>query len=133
MIYNIVFIFVAMLSSPALAAGHFWRGTTIGLSEVGKRWGTGEFDATQFKSGGEKLRSTMAHAILKSKKVFVGTHVLDLRKQLGDPDGFYFTDVVPAYLIQRAKADGQESWQIVFLLNKQRTVEDIIVHKNCCD
>ena len=48
-------------------------------------------------------------------------------------EDFYFSDVFPAYMIQRSQEDRDEAWQIVFLLNNERKVEDIIVHKNCCD
>ncbi len=74
----------------------------------------------------------MAYEILMSKK-FKGASVVDIREQLGPPDGFYFIDTYPAYIIQSGRNKKEETWQIVFLLNSEYRVRDIIVHKNCCD
>jgi hypothetical protein len=117
----------------AIAFAHFWRGATLSASEVGKRWGQTAIDSAKFKAGDEKIRASMAYSILKNPKLFKGKLVTDIRKELGDPDGFYFTDIFPAYMISRAKTDQEDSWQIVFLLNKDRKVDKVIVHKNCCD
>ncbi len=129
---RIGFILLMMSFSLARAAGHFWTGTVLSAAQVAQKWGQQSFDALRFKSGDEKVRSAMAHSILINKKNFLGRPVLELKKELGDPDGFYFSDVLPAYLIQRAKSANGESWQIVFLLTKDRRVDEIIVHKNCC-
>lgn len=59
--------------------------------------------------------------------------VLEVRQHLGAPDGLYFSDVFPAYMIHRGRGATEDSWQIVFLLTNDRRVEDIVVHKNCCD
>lgn len=45
----------------------------------------------------------------------------------------HFIDTYPAYIIQSGKNKKEETWQIVFLLNSEYRVRDIIVHKNCCD
>lgn len=47
--------------------------------------------------------------------------------------GHYFKDVIPAYLIESAKNTDQDTWQIVFLSDKNYKIAKIIVHKNCCD
>jgi len=92
-----------------------------------------ELNTNKFKTGDEKVRASMAYSILKNQKALRGKFVVDLRNDFGRPDGFYFSDVFPAYMIQRGHGDQDESWQLVFLPNKERKVEDIIVHKNCCD
>lgn len=52
---------------------------------------------------------------------------------LGDHDGYYFSDMFPAYMIHRGKTREEKSWQIVFLLDRKQRVSEVVVHKNCCD
>ena len=74
----------------------------------------------------------MAYSIIKDSKL-LGKSVKFIRENLGDPDGFYFIDSYPAYIIQQGKNHEEETWQIVFKLNEKYNVREIIVHKNCCD
>ncbi len=129
---RIGFILLVGSFSMARAASHFWTGTVLSATQVAQRWGQQSFDSVKFRSGDERVRAAMAYSILTNKNKFRGRPALELKKELGDPDGFYFSDVLPAYLIQRAKSANGESWQIVFLLTKDRTVDEVIVHKNCC-
>ena len=128
-----IFLSLTLAVCSAFAMKHFWRGATLSEAEVAKRWGTSELNTNKFKTGDEKVRASMAYSILKNQKALRGKFVVDLRNDFGRPDGFYFSDVFPAYMIQRGQGDQDESWQLVFLPNKERKVEDIIVHKNCCD
>lgn len=128
-----LFVIIFLFSISALCVQHFWRGETISTAEAQKRWGAATFDAKKFKSGDTKTRASMAASIQKKEKEFRGKTVMEIREMLGTNDGFYFTDVYPAYLIQIGKTHKEETWQIVFLLNNQRRVERVIIHKNCCD
>jgi hypothetical protein len=128
-----LFMFVLFFSISAFCVQHFWRGKTISADEAVKRWGAVEFDANKFKSGELKTRASMAASLKRREKEFKGKSVLEIREALGPTDGFYFTDVYPTYLIQIGKNHKEETWQIVFLLNNNRRVEGIIIHKNCCD
>jgi hypothetical protein len=58
---------------------------------------------------------------------------MEIRELLGTADGYYFSDVFPAYMIHRSQDPKGDSWQIVFLLTNDRRVDDVVVHKNCCD
>lgn len=128
-----VLITLTVFFSTNLFAKHFWRGKTLSAQEVSRQWGTTPFDEAKFKEGDEKVRAAMAYSILTKKREFIGKSVLEIREQLGSPDGYYFSDVFPAYLIHRGKGANEDSWQIVFLLTNERRVDDVIVHKNCCD
>ncbi len=130
---KIIFLVLFIFSLGVLGVQHFWRGQVLSADDVGKKWGTSELKIDEFKKGNEKIRASMAHSLVKRQKDFVGTFVTEIRKKFGDPDGFYFSDVFPAYMIHRGKTNQEESWQIVFLLNNDRKVEKVIVHKNCCD
>lgn len=112
-----------------VAAEHFLHGETMTKAKTAKKWGQEPFNADRFKNGDEKVRASMAFSILADPKPFLKKDVLEIRKILGDPDGFYITDKFPAYIIQLSE---QESWQIVFLLDRQDRVSEVIVHKNCC-
>lgn len=128
---TIFFLFFFSLS--AFAVQHFWRGETISASEAEKRWGSAPFDAEKFKSGNDKARASMAGAMLKNEKIFKGKDVAEIRAMLGGTSGFYFSDIYPTYLIQTGQTNREETWQIVFLLNNDRKVAALIIHKNCCD
>ncbi len=125
--------FLVLFSMSTQAALPLWRGTTLPLREIEKRWGKIESTAHQFKTGDPKTRASMAASLLKRQKEFKGKPVQSIRELLGPNDGFYFTDVYPAYFIQVGRNHSEETWQIVFLLDRERHVDEIVVHKNCCD
>jgi hypothetical protein len=128
-----IFAACVILGFSALAFAHFWRGKTLSPEEVAARWGRAPLNLESFRKGPAAARASMAHSILLMQKQLKGKFVLDLRKEFGEPDGFYFSDVFPAYLIQEGKTRQDETWQIVFLLDRARKLDKIIVHKNCCD
>ena len=129
----IAFFSIVLFSVAAMSVQHFWRGETISSNEAEKRWGSVEFNAAKFRDGDLKTRASMAASLKKKEKDFRGKRVEEIRRELGPTSGFYFTDVYPTYLIQAGETHKEETWQIVFLLNKERRAESIIIHKNCCD
>lgn len=114
-------------------AKSFWRGEVMAENQVSKRWGVSEFDGNKFKAGGEKERAQMAYSLLQNKKKFIGKDRSAIRQELGDFDGYYFSEMYPAYMIEMAKDNVSDSWQIVFLIDRKGLIKDIIVHKNCCE
>lgn len=116
-----------------ISAKHFWRGEVMSVEMVGQKWGKTPFETKVFKNGDEKQRAQMAYSLLNHQNQFVGKDRLEIRSELGDPDGFYFSEMFPAYMIETATSREQNSWQIVFLLDRDEKVSQIIVHKNCCD
>jgi len=130
----IVLILILVLGSiAAYAAKHTWIGKTLEKEKVELKWGRKDFDATKFKNGDIQVRAAMAYALLSNAKQFEGRKVQDIWQELGEPDGYYFSDAYPAYLIQRGKNNSEESWQVVFLVDQDRKVTGVIVHKNCCE
>jgi len=127
------FIFVASFSVAAwVYASHPWLGKTLTANQVKQRWGSESFNEAKFKQANLNHRAKMAYSLLTSKK-FQGLGAAEIREQLGDFDGHYFSESYPTYLIQIAERKGDESWQIVFLIDNDRKTKDVIVHKNCCD
>nr|AIA17298.1 hypothetical protein [uncultured bacterium] len=123
--FSLIFVVSAVASVK-----HFWRGPTMSQAEVAKRWGESPFVAEKFKAGDMKTKASMASSILKNKKQFLGKDTIELRKELGDPDGFYFRDSFPAYLIHLGDGKKDYAWQIVFLLDNDFKVGEVIVHRN---
>ena len=114
-------------------AKHFWRGETMDLKAVCKKWGDFPFDAKKFRDGDEASRAQMSCGVLKNQKLFVGKDRASIRKELGDHDGYYFTDMFPAYIVLSGKDKTEDTWQLVFLLDRDQKISEIIMHKNCCN
>lgn len=118
--------------SLALMAQSFWGGKVLNPKEVKEKWGNEKLDLKKFKEGSVQVKSSMAYSIL-SDKTLIGKSIEYIRDNLGNPDGFYFIDSYPAYIIQEGKNHKEETWQIVFKLNDKYNVREIIMHKNCCE
>lgn len=121
-----VFIFIGTAS----IAKHFWKGSTLTLQQVEKRWGAEKFDLEKFKKSTPNERSKMVADLLKNQKMFIGKDVSEIRAMLGGFEGHYFSDSIPTYLVFDQPKD---VWQVVFLHDKQFKINEILVHKNCCE
>jgi hypothetical protein len=126
-----VFTFL-FLNGPAFAtAKHFWRGDTMSAKQAEKKWGTSPFDAEKFKNSREN-RAKMTASALRSKSL-IGKDRVQIREALGAHDGYYFTDMYPAYIVSDESKTGGDTWQLVYLLDGDYKVKEVILHKNCCD
>lgn len=119
--------------SGLVFAKQLWRGKLMKTSDVCTKWGTTAFDAKIFKNGNIETRASMACSLLKNPAPLLGKDISEIRSLLGDHDGYYFSDMYPAYMIQVGKNQSEESWQIVFMINKKESIKEIVVHKNCCN
>ena len=126
-----IIIFIAAVGGLSLYAQPFFGGKTMKKSEVQKKWGSEKFDLEKFKNGEHETKAKMAFSIM-SDKTLVGKSIDLIREKFGPPDGFYFIDIYPAYIIQEGTTSKEETWQIVFKLNEKYEVREVIVHKNCC-
>ena len=106
----------------------------LSVSEVCRRWGERPLDIAAFRSAeeDEAARAAMACSLLRTQDDYVGMYLLEIRPLFGDPDGYYYTETQPAYLIETAKTMDEDSWQIVFLMDRDWNLRKIVVHKNCC-
>ena len=104
--------------------------------KVCQRWGEHPLDIERFKyaENNETLRAKMACSLLnpENQKIYAGKSAIQIRNIFGFPDGYYMNEAFAAYLIETADQRGQDSWQILFLLDSDRKVSEIVVHKNCC-
>ena len=113
---------------------HFWAGELMSRKEVCKRWGEAPFSAEKFKANEEaSARAKMACSLLKNQKMYIGIDSGEIRKILGNYSGHYFNEAFPTYFIKRAEKMGDDSWQLVFLIDRQERIAKIVVHKNCCE
>lgn len=107
----------------------------MGVSEVCQRWGDMPLDVAAFRSAedDEPVRAAMTCSLLKNQDDYAGLHVSEIRSLFGDDTGYFWNEVQPTYLIEIAKTKEENTWQIVFLHDRERRVTKIVVHKNCCE
>lgn len=133
----IISLFIVLILPIAyLVAKSFWRGEIMSVSRVCKRWGEIPLNTEHFKKAEHDMsvRAKMACSLLKQQKKFIGKNKWKIREIFGDYDGHYFSDMFPTYMIESARITKKdESWQIVFLIDRNEKISKIIVHKNCCD
>lgn len=130
----VLFISTGVFVSHGISQGkHFWRGELLSQKDAKTKWGTKSFDSDKFKTGSLAERAAMTSDLLAKKNLFVGKSTLYVRNTLGNWDGHYFSEMTPAYAIQTYSKDSPAGYQIVFLLDRDRSVSDIVVHKSCCD
>lgn len=132
---SIVMVLLLSLPFMYIKAKHFWRGETMSLRKVCKTWGVLPLDIAQFKQAeeDETIRAKMACSLLQNQQNYIGKTPREIRELFGDYTGYYFNDTIPTYVIKIAEKKGQDTWQIVFLIDLQGKISQIIVHKNCCD
>lgn len=106
----------------------------LSVREVCQRWGDRPLDVEAFRSAedDESARAAMACSLLKNQADYVGMHRLEIGLHFGEFTGYYHTEMQPTYLIERAKTKTDDTWQIVFLIDHDQKVTEIVVHKNCC-
>ena len=106
----------------------------MSLKKVCKRWGDQPLDEAKFKSAGEdrSVRAKMTCSLLKNQQRYIGLDSLEIRKRLGDYTGYFFSESFPAYVINRAEEKDRNVWQILFFVDGEHKVSEIVVHKNCC-
>lgn len=130
---SILILIFFFISATAAYSFSQIRGKTLSSSEVKKRWGNDKFNSSKFKEGNQKIKSQMAYSLLKAESKWIGKDVDEVRSKLGSPDGHYFVDIHPAYIIQEGQTASEDTWQIVFSLDNSFKVKKIFAHKNCCD
>jgi hypothetical protein len=130
----VVFVLVSFIgyAAPLEEQESFLSSQTfMPLQTAKQRWKEKPFNASKFKTGNPKERASMAAAIITSKKL-LGKTPEEVRTLLGGFSGFFWSDYIPAYLIEEGWTQKKDTWQLVFLLDDQGRVNDVRIHKNCC-
>ncbi|MCY4138766.1 MAG: hypothetical protein OXF56_10925 [Rhodobacteraceae bacterium] len=72
----------------------------------------------------------MACALFRNQDDYVGVHCREILETFGDQTGYSsYTEGSPAYEIESGRTRDQDTWQIVFRINKFGEVKEIVVHK----
>jgi hypothetical protein len=129
-IRNITLIFCLIVG--CISPAHGDSETYMAAQQAQKKFGTKVFDQQQFKKGDRKLRGEMA-ADLVLKKIFAGKPLKAVAELLGPPDGYFENKGIPAYIISQ-DVTNKDLWQLIFLPDKDwKKVDEVRIHKNCCD
>ncbi len=119
-------------TAPAIAQDSFLGSETfMTLPTAKQRWKEKPFNAGQFRSGNTKARASMAVSLIAGKTL-LGKTPEQVRATIGEFSGFFWSDSIPAYLIEEGWAEKKDTWQLVFLLDDRGRVNDVKIHKNCC-
>ena len=132
---GLFFLPLVFLPIMYVKAKHFWRGETMNQKKVCEKWGQTPLDIAKFKvsEDQESVRASMACALLKNQKHYIGKDIREIQQLFGSYSGHYFIDMSPAYIIGPTHIEDPNTWQIVFLIDRHEKISQIIVHKNCCD
>src|SRR5262245_21812362 len=96
-IYFIILTISFMGLAHQLFAKTYFKAVFMSNEEALKKWGRNEFDPNAFKTNAPKEKSAMAVDLILSKK-YVGKSILyEVRRDLGTPDGYFFSDTIIAY------------------------------------
>ena len=132
--FALTFLFAADASLSLSPTWNLLNPDYLSASETCRRWGEHPLDVATFRASEEdkSTRAAMACSLLKSQDDYVGMHRQEVLALFGMPDGYHYTETQPTYLIEVAKTEEQDTWQIVFLIDHDRRISEIVVHKNCC-
>ena len=126
------FVFLMFLASQYCLADTFLGAEFLSYKEARKKWGEMAFSGEKFKSALEKEKAPMAVNALKIN-AYVGKDMLQVRKDLGSPDSYFFSDTIFAYSILPFPGENKETWHLIFIPNeKLEKVKEIKIHKKCC-
>ncbi len=126
-----IFVYTGIVLIPLLAHSEYGE-SYMTVEQSKKKFGAKTFSPEKFKAANSKLRGEMA-ADLVQKKALVGKTFKQVTELLGPPDGYFQNDGIPAYIIS-PETGKRDTWQLVFIPNNDWTkVEEVKIHKNCCD
>jgi hypothetical protein len=134
---QIVLVLVALLSLPIHSSakseprGFLESQDFLHINEAETRWGTQKFSAEKFKSGSSSDRAKMTVSLIQSNHLN-GKHSDAVKAELGPFTGYFWSEKVPAYILEEGWTRGKSTWQLVCLLNDDGTVKAVRIHKNCC-
>jgi hypothetical protein len=124
---------ISILGAVAFAAEIYVGATFISVKEAKIKWGQKALVNEVFRRSKPEDRAPMAVDAIE-KNAFKGKRVAEIREALGDPDGYFFSKSILAYLIQSYSKHKKEAWQLVFIPDDNlEMVKEVRIHKKCCD
>ena len=129
---RLICLLLVLFVSSGNGYAEYYKAVFMDIDQAQKKWGISKFSFEKFKNASAEKRAPMAVDLVKNKKL-IGKDILFLRKQLGEPDGYLFSDAVIGYLIQPVDKENKDSWQMVLIPNKEHTkLSEIKINKKCC-
>ena len=125
-------ILITITSLLARAGVNYVDNKTMSASEVKLKWGSDVSNYKLFKSSSYKEKAKQAYSIMTDPNL-IGKSYEEIRSLFGENDGYFFSDTIPTYIIQRGKNHDEETWQLVFRMDRQNKLKEVFMHKNCCD
>ena len=87
-----------------------------------------KFDVKTFQTGDYKIRSKMVVDLISSNH-YIGRPFSDVKKDLGNHDGYFENDAIPAYIL--TEKTNKVVWQLVFIPDdKWEKVRSVEIRKN---
>ena len=123
--YTGIVVLLLYILSVMIIYGFRWY--TPSVTTIKKKWGYDTFYIEKFRAGNYQIRASMVADLLQRKNEFTNLNVVDIKKQLGSPDGYFINEASPTYIIE----SDEHTWQLVFQIYNN-SVTDIFVHKSCC-
>jgi hypothetical protein len=105
------------------------RWETMSLDKAKKKWGEKTFDSIKFKNGNLNDRSPMVVDLIKSKQ-FIGADSNVVREKLGPYTGYFWSDTIPAYIIEQKSKTNPVTWQLVFLIDENWKITEVRIQNN---
>ncbi len=122
----------ASLLGLTVYASSYFASDFMSTKDAETKWGTLTLNAEQFKAGDLSKRAPMAVDAIK-RSLYVGKNRNDVRRDLGAPDSYFFSDTIYAYKIMPFPGPKKEIWHLVFIPDdKLEKVKEVKIHKKCC-
>lgn len=129
----LVLAFLSFVCAKQLMAETYFKAIFLTPERALEKWGRRPFNSEEFKNSSSTKRGAMAVDIILTKH-FLGKSILaDVRRELGTPDNYFFSDTIIAYEIEPPNKNEEESWELVFIPDKTlKFVKEVKIHKRCC-
>ncbi len=129
---NLSIISVFLMTGILVRSTDYFGTKFINIIDAEKKWGSITLNTKEFKAGNLSKRAPMAVDIIK-RSLYVGEDRKNIRKSLGDPDSYFFSDTIYAYKIMPFPGENKEIWHLVFIPDsKLEKVKEVKIHKKCC-
>jgi hypothetical protein len=125
LILSCIVFFQSIVLSNSFLDGH----ETLDIEKALKKYGVSTFKPELFKNGSLETRAKMAVSIIQNK-TYLGKKPEAITEELGSSTVFFWSDSIPAYVIEESTQKGQHPWQLVFLLNQKGTVGEVRILRN---
>lgn len=128
---HLTFVLGIFILSPGYAKTYLQKQTFMELGQAEQRYGIAKFSPGGFKNSNSSERAKMSVSLIKSRR-YLGKYPKEVLVELGPSTGHFWSNEIPAYFIEEGWKGNSDTWQLVFLLDDNRKVSEIKIHKNCC-